>query len=282
MEVRDFALAIVSTPGLDTKLAPAPAGLTDRDPRPGDLPLAPARPDELRIVPGRSVKRLPSLAGMRDPRQRARILHALANHELQAVELFGWALLAFPDAPPAFRRGLLRILGDEQRHTRMYASRLASLGFRFGDFPVTGYFWNKIERYSSPARFVCAMSLTFENANLDHSLDYAAAARAAGDEATAAACEEIHRDEIRHVRFGWIWLARFKAPEQTMWEAWRANLAWPMRPALARGRTFHPESRARAGMDAEFIHRLGSAAEAEPPPGRNRRMPGGDAATTRR
>ena len=30
---------------------------------------------------------------MRDPAQRARILHALANHELQAIELFAWALL---------------------------------------------------------------------------------------------------------------------------------------------------------------------------------------------
>jgi IS4 transposase len=27
---------------------------------------------------------------MRDPAQRARILHALANHELQAAELFAW------------------------------------------------------------------------------------------------------------------------------------------------------------------------------------------------
>jgi len=30
--------------------------------------------------------------------QRALILHALANHELQAIELFAWALLAFTDA----------------------------------------------------------------------------------------------------------------------------------------------------------------------------------------
>ena len=63
---------------------------------------------------------MPPIAGMRDPAQRARILHALANHELQAIELFAWALLAFPDAPLAFRRGLVAILADEQRHLALY------------------------------------------------------------------------------------------------------------------------------------------------------------------
>ena len=59
---------------------------------------APGRPANLGIVP---VKRgiVPPVAGMHDPAQRARILHALANHELQAIELFAWALLhEQPDA----------------------------------------------------------------------------------------------------------------------------------------------------------------------------------------
>ncbi len=256
MEVRAFAASIVLSPALAAKLAPAPADLSDDDPRPPSVPGAPGRPPELAIRPGREVRRLPSLVGMRDPRQRARILHALANHELQATELFAWALLAFPDAPPEFRRGLLRILADEQRHTRMYLSRVEALGRRFGDFPVTGYFWNKVPLLTTPLRFVCAMSLTFENANLDHTVEFAAAARAAGDMATAAVIDRVQADEVRHVAFGWTWLARWKPPDQTMWEAWRANVAPPLSPALARGRTFHPEGREAAGLDPEFIRRL--------------------------
>ena len=99
---------------------------------------------------------------MADPAQRVRILHGFANHELQAVELFAWAVLAFPDAPPEFRQGLWRILREEQRHTRMYMARLEAHGSRFGAFPVNAYFWGKVARLTTPSRFVCALSLTFE------------------------------------------------------------------------------------------------------------------------
>src|SRR4029079_5018404 len=104
-----------------------------RTPPPDDLVLedagsplrlaAPGRPATLQIVPGPAA-RVPPIAGMRDPAQRVRILHALANHELQAIELFAWALLAFPDAPIAFRRGLVAILAPESWH---FVSRLQRL-----------------------------------------------------------------------------------------------------------------------------------------------------------
>jgi len=252
VEIHDFARTVLLTEDLAVKLAPAPVELTDEDPGPPFRAAAPGRPPRLRFAP----VEVPASEGMHDPAQRARILHALANHELQAAELFAWALLAFPDAPPDFRRGLLRILADEQRHTRMYIARVEDAGARFGDFPVNGYFWGKIEAVTSPLRFLCAMSLTFENANLDHTLEYAEAARRAGDLKTAAVIDAVHRDEIEHVRFGWTWLQVFKKRDESAWETFRANLAWPLRPAKARGRTFHRQEREAAGLDAEFIARL--------------------------
>jgi uncharacterized ferritin-like protein (DUF455 family) len=258
MEMRDLAWTVVRSERLAEKLAPPDGGLgslTDRRPGSAALPGAPGRPPGLEIVPVARA-RVPSLEGMPDPAQRARILHGLANHELQAAELFGWALLAFPAAPPDFRRGLASILLDEQRHTRMYLARLEAHGARFGDYPVSGYFWSKVETIASPADFVSAMSLTFENANLDHTLDYADAAREAGDDKTAAVIDRVHRDEVEHVRFGWTWLARLKAPEQSMWDAWRGHLTWPLRPVKARGPVFHRRGREAAGLDEEFIRRL--------------------------
>ena len=119
VSVREFALGIVLGETLGAKLAPPPAELDLEDREPSLRIAAPGRPTELAIASARTV-RTPPLAGMRDPLQRARILHALANHELQAIELFAWALLAYPNAPEAFRRGLVAILAEEQPYACLW------------------------------------------------------------------------------------------------------------------------------------------------------------------
>lgn len=261
---RDYALAIVGGHTLEAKLAPAPEPLVIDEP--GAVPPlrvpAPGRPAALAIVHGKHAK-VPPLLGMRDPRQRARILHALANHELQAIELFAWAVLAFPDTPVAFRRGLLAVLADEQRHFASYCARLAALGEQFGDHAVTGHFWNKLDHFTGPLEFICAMCLTFENANLDFCGDYAAAARAIGDPDTADAIDRVHADEIRHVRFGWIWLRRLAAAEDP-WQAYLRRVRYPLGPHRARGVKFDRDARVRAGLDDAFIAALAATAPARP------------------
>jgi uncharacterized ferritin-like protein (DUF455 family) len=261
VRARDYAEQIVTSDSLAGKLVPPPE-LDEAAFEAGGAPLriaAPGRPANLKIVPGRQA-RVPPIAGMRDPNQRARILHALANHELQAIELFAWAVLAFPDAPIGFRRGLLAIVADEQRHLQLYQQRLAAHGMAFGDQPVTGHFWNKLAHLTGPCELVCAMNLTFENANLDFAGEYAAAARAAGDAATAAALEQVHADEIRHVHFGWVWLRRLTGDDDP-WRAYLAHVRPPLGPARARGAHFDRQARRRAGLDEAFI----AALEATPP-----------------
>lgn len=252
MELSDFARRVLLTTDLAEKLRPAPRTTTDLSPGPAEWHAGPGRPSSLAIQPASKVK-VPSVSGFADPAQRVRILHALANHELQAAELFAWALLAFPDAPAEFRRGLAKILDDEQRHTRMYVARIETHGAAFGDFAVNGYFWGKVPAIRTPLEFIAAMSLTFENANLDHTAENAAAARRAGDEKTARVIEQVATDEVEHVRFGWRWLEEWKEPGESSWDAWRRSLAWPLRPAKAKGASFHREGREAAGLDPEFI-----------------------------
>jgi uncharacterized ferritin-like protein (DUF455 family) len=275
MNARDYAIRIVTGDTLASKLEPPPPELAFTD---GDAELriaAPGRPPELRIVPARRSKsgslplrpgrqaRVPPLAGMRDPAQRARILHALANHELQAIELFAWAVLAYPSAPLPFRRGLVAILADEQRHMAMYIARLQALGTTFGAHPVTGHFWNKLDHLTGPLEFACAMGLTFEHANLDFCGDYAAAARACGDVATAEVLDQVHADEIRHVHFGWVWLRRFTG-DMDPWQAYNAHVRPPLGPARARGARLDRDARRRAGIEEAFIDALDAIAPTRP------------------
>jgi uncharacterized ferritin-like protein (DUF455 family) len=268
MLASDYALSIVEGTTLAAKLVPPPAELDLEGGVVSHVPLAPGRPKELVIVPGKQA-RVPPIAGMADPAQRARIIHALANHELQAIELFAWALLAYPDAPLAFRRGLVAILADEQRHLELYRCRLAAHGAAFGDFPVTGHFWNKLDHLVGPLEFVCAMGLTFENANLDFAGDYATAARAAGDTATAEVLDRVHTDEIAHVHFAWIWLAKLSDGDDDAWTRYLAHVKPPLGPHRARGARLDREARRRAGLDEHFIDML-EATSAKRPGGGDR------------
>lgn len=263
IELRSFALRVVEAETLAVKLASPGGRLIDDDPGESLRLVQPGRPPGLQIRPSREVK-VPALEGMIDPRQRVRILHAFANHELQAVELFAWAVLAFPDAPADFRLGLGRLILEEQAHCRLYQRRLAALSVRLGDFPVNGYFWSKVPTLTTPLRFVCALGLTFENANLDHTVEYAAAARAAGDEETARLLDQIREDEARHVAFGYRWLVHWKPAGRSPWETYADNVTYPLRGALARGTTFHPGGRRSAGLDEEFIDQLSRSDRGDP------------------
>jgi uncharacterized ferritin-like protein (DUF455 family) len=258
-QLGEIARSILEARTIEGKLARIPVGARDEWRCPAPVPAVPGRPPALEA----RAARVPPVAGMRDPHQRARILHALANHELQAIELFAWALLAFPDAPLLFRRGLAAILGEEQSHMRLYMGRLAALGHELGDFPVTAHFWNHLGQLSSPLGFVCVMGLTFENANLDFAQEYAAAALAAGDPETAAVLDRVHREEIRHVRFAWRWLRRWRGARSS-WQVYLDCVARPLGPGRARGRDLCLDSRRSAGLDDEFIAGLAAAAPIRP------------------
>ena len=267
MELRAFALRILSQGHLEEKLF-SPSRFTDLERGEAEIILSPERVSPWEISREKKVK-TPKLQGMSDPAQRVRILHALANHELQAVELFAWAILAFPEAPSTFRQGLAKIIIDEQRHFKLYASRMEAMGTSFGDFPITGHFWTKIDTIKTPIEFVCMMGLTFENANLDFAQEYIDAAKRAGDHHTAKILAEVHKDEILHVRFGWHWLNEFKDLNESHWKAYNGNVRWPLGPSRARGAKFDQLARRKAGFSEEFITKLKDAV-AESPGGAHR------------
>lgn len=256
MELRAFAEQILSSETLEGKLRPPEEPLTDEDPGEPLRPVEPARPENLKFAPRRTAPAMPGLPALSDPQKRAIAHHIMANHELQAVEVMAFVLLAFPEAPIEFRIGLLDVIRDEQRHTRMHAERAAVLGLAFGDLPVNSYIWKKAQDYHSVLDYLSGLPLTFEARNLDHTLELEQAFLAAGDRRSAALMRRIHEDEIGHVRFGIEWLRRLKPDDADEWTTWVEHLHWPMRPGKSIGNEFQQEARLAAGLSEEFIEKL--------------------------
>jgi uncharacterized ferritin-like protein (DUF455 family) len=257
MELRDFAEQVLFATTLADKLA-CPDVLTDERPGPAlAAPAEPGRPAELRFKPAGGAKaEFPGLHRLDNATERGRLLHVVANHELLATELMALVLLRFPDAPAAFRRGVLQTLRDEQEHTRLYVERMRACGLTFGELRVSGFFWRSVSGMASPLDYVAGLSLTFEQANLDFSRHFAQGFATVGDTESAALLERIYRDEIGHVAYGLKWFRRWKNPGESDWDAFCRQLKFPLTPRRAKGFAVNAAGRQAAGLDADFIAQL--------------------------
>ena len=255
MELRAFAEQVLFATTLDEKLR-APGELTDEQPgSPLITPAAPGRPTNLIFkAHGTGDKsEFPGLHQLENDRERGKLLHFFGNHELLATELMALVLLKFPDAPPAFRRGVLKTLQDEQEHTRLYMERMQACGISLGDFPVSGYFWRCVAPMEHPIDYVAGLCLTFEQANLDFAGHYGKSLGQVGDADSAKLLEKIYRDEIGHVAYGLKWFRRWKNPGESDWDAFCRTLKFPLSPQRAKGFSLNVEGRRAAGFDAQFI-----------------------------
>lgn len=254
MELRDWAMRILSADTLEEKLL-CPDVLTDENP---GLPLVfnePARPAGMGFHKRTKEQKLPPFQTHGKEENRAVCLHRFAGHELLAVEIMAQALIAFPEAPKAFRKGVAHTLKEEQGHVKMYIQRMEALGLKFGDLPLYKHFWNHVPHLTSPIRYVSVMSLTFEMANLDFAPLYGRSFAAFGDEASAALMGQILKDEINHVSFGYRWLNKFRG-ENPAWNSWLDSLPPKIAPKRAKGFVVMEENRKKAGIPDEWIEQI--------------------------
>lgn len=255
MEIRDWAIRILSADSLDEKLL-TPISLTDDSPGPALFWKEPSRPLDLQFKKHTRKDRLPSLHEHQHADKRAACLHRFAGHELLAVEMMAFVLLAFPEASKHFRRGVANTLMEEQEHVRLYLEQMQRLGIRFGDLPLYRHFWAYTPHIKSPLHYISLMSLTFEMANLDFAPIYGASFEKHGDMGSANLMKRILSDEIGHVSFGWAWLNKFKDNKESSWQTWINSLPPRMTVHRARGPVFHEEHRLRAGIEPEWIPHL--------------------------
>ena len=212
----------------------------------------PGRPSALRIL-DKAVK-APRRGALQQPQRRAELIHTFLHHEMQAAELMGWALLAFPESPAAFRKGLLGICGEEIKHLQLYRDYLQRVGVSVGDFPVRDWFWSRVPRCQNPIEFVAVMGMGFEGGNLDHVARYEEWFGAAGDDDAVAILRTVRQEEVGHVRFGAHWFREFTGGLD--FDTWRRSLPAPLSPTLMHGAQVNLADRQQAGLSREFLEQL--------------------------
>lgn len=264
VSVVDWCRNLLDSGDLATKRSPPPVDLVDdvEGVVGVDIEL-PVRAPALTMVEGS--EKLPPLRELSSSSARAACLSRFAHHELMATELFAWALVRFPQAPTALRRGWLAALREEQEHLDLYLARLADNGAAFGDVPLSGYFWKLmpgVRTASDPLKaFHCFQGLTLEQANLDFTIMFRDAFKLAGDVDTAAVLQRVHDDEIAHVRLAKTWLVRGDDgdPADADLRGYVEHVPFPLSAARAKGRRFEVGARRRAGLSPAFIEHVQQA-----------------------
>ena len=256
MELREWAIHILSADRIEDKLFD-PSVFSDLNPGPPLFWKEPTRPPGMGFSRHtRKNDKLPPFHDHHNPEKRAICLHIFAGHELLAVEIMAFALLAFPDAPRPFRMGLANTLREEQGHVKLYMAQMNRLGLNFGDLPLFKHFWKQTEYLTSPIDYVSMMSLTFEMANLDFAPHYGASFKRNGDLEAYELMKQILTDEISHVRFGMRWIQKLKSTDQDAFTLYQESITPHLPIKRARGFVFQEEPRRAAGVPDHWIAAL--------------------------
>ncbi|KAF8197111.1 hypothetical protein BJ912DRAFT_1030584 [Pholiota molesta] len=158
---------------------------------------------------------------LKNRKNRAVMLHALANIEQWAIDL-AWDIIArfgpmHHDLPPAFFYDFTKMALDESKHFSLLTSRLAAISpsTPYGSMPVHASLWESATVTSHSFRSRLAIiHLVHEARGLDVNPATIERFRKAGDADTVAVMEIIHADEVTHVTSGHRWFTWICAQQE--------------------------------------------------------------------
>ncbi|KAF9467573.1 hypothetical protein BDZ94DRAFT_1248447 [Collybia nuda] len=200
---------------------------------------------------------------VRNRKNRAVMLHALANIEQWAIDL-AWNIIArfgpkHPELPPAFFSDFTKMALDESKHFTLLTSRLAELSpsTPYGTMPVHASLWESASVTSDSLRARLAIiHLVHEARGLDVNPATIEKFRKAGDLDSVKVMEVIHADEVTHVTSGHRWFTWICEREgnvdpvgafrEEVRKGWRGDVKGP----------FNAEDREKAGLTREFYEDL--------------------------
>ncbi|KAJ3976915.1 hypothetical protein EV361DRAFT_958287 [Lentinula raphanica] len=238
-------------------------------------PVPPARPSReiyMKIVEPGKIQ-----SGKR--RNRAVMLHALANIEQWAIDLAWDIMVRFgpmhKDLPPAFFSDFSKMALDESKHFSLLRARLAAFSTTYGSLPVHASLWDSAALTSrSLLSRLAIIHLVHEARGLDVNPKTIEKFRKAGDKESVDVLEIIHADEVTHVTAGhrwFVWLCEqqqrqrqrqrqgdsldvdvdvdvdpIRVFREEVRRCWRGDIKGP----------FNVEDREKAGLSREFYEDL--------------------------
>lgn len=160
--------------------------------------------------PGRDLEvltpaELPSKPGIASKEGQARLLHDLANIELQAMELAVRTLQEFPEADADFRNELTDLALSESRHLGLCLEGLRKLGFQWGDWPVHLSLWQAVSSENSLLDRIFIVHRHLEGSGLDAGESILRRLHGVPGNDVKNIVRTIVDEEVAHVAFGSKW-----------------------------------------------------------------------------
>ena len=169
---------------------------------PPDQPGRPARP--LLVLPKEVPRRSPYTA-----EGHAALVHSIAHIEFNAINLALDAAWRFGGMPVDYYRDWLRVAFEESQHFTLLSDHLATLGYRYGDFPAHDGLWTMAEntRHDVVAR-MALVPRTLEARGLDATPIIQTKLRKVASQPAlqaVAILDTILCEEVGHVAIGNRW-----------------------------------------------------------------------------
>ena len=217
-----------------------------------------------RDVPVVLPSQLPDKISLVSPEGQARLLHDLANIELQAMELAVRMLFEFPEAPDEFKKELSDIAVAEGRHLQLCLDGIERLGFSWGHWPVHNSLWAAVGPEDSLIDRIMIVHRYLEGSGLDAGDMLLKRLSSVPDRGARAIMKTIATEEIDHVQFGSRWFKQICETKKLNAEQ-EFILRLPKIYALVpRRERVHREARRLAGFTEKEIAAIESIRQVPP------------------
>lgn len=140
---------------------------------------------------------------------QGRLLHDVANIELQAMELAMRTLGEYPEAPRAFREELADLALQEAKHLRLCLDAMDELERPWGTWPIHLALWeqapSKTASRTSLIERIFVVHRHMEGSGLDAGSAILTRLSGVGRTQAKAVVQLILKEEVDHVAFGTKW-----------------------------------------------------------------------------